>query len=401
MITDASIAEADWFSLASTQKIMRALEAARADSSRFVGGCVRNALMGLAASDIDIATQLTPDQTIKALEAAGLRAIPTGIEHGTITGICDRTPFEITTLRRDVETDGRRAVVAFTEDWTEDAQRRDFRLNALYADQTGQVYDPTGGLPDIAAKRVVFIGEAEQRLREDHLRNLRFFRFTAWYAQTMDETGLKACEALRDGLKQIAAERIWKELLKLLEAPDPLGAVSAMIRAGILEVILPEAGDVTHLARLRGIEDAEQIRFDAMQRLLTLFPRTLDSATAIAARMKTSRAEKTRLLDWAKAPPSVEGEQAVKVWLYGLEPMTGQDVIAWEWANMEAPGRNWAEKYAISQDWQRPEFPLRGADLLAMGHVAGPGLGDVLKSIEQAWIENGFSMEGVNIPPGR
>ena len=195
-----------WLESQATRAVMRALEAAGgAGCARFVGGCVRNSLLGQPVDDIDIATRLRPEQTMAALKAAGLKAVPTGVEHGTVTGVSERRPYEITTLRRDVETDGRRAVVAFTEDWAEDAARRDFRLNALYADAAGTVFDPTGGgLEDAAAGRIVFVGEAETRIREDYLRILRFFRFYAWYGRgEPDAGGLAACAALKGGMAQL------------------------------------------------------------------------------------------------------------------------------------------------------------------------------------------------------
>lgn len=394
MTTD-SIKTADWLHDDATKRVIAALEAARPGGSRFVGGCIRNTLMGRAVSDIDIATQLLPQETMAAVEAAGIRAIPTGIEHGTITAVCNHIPFEITTLRRDVETDGRRAVVAYTQDWVEDAGRRDFRLNALYADPNGHVYDPTGGLPDIAAKRVVFIGDAEQRLREDYLRALRFFRFTAWYANEIDETGLKACEDLRDGLRQIAVERIWKELIKLLDAPDPFPALSAMIRTGIMKVILPESDDGLRMARLRGLEKAEGLRFDAFQRFLSLFSRSPAIASSLARHLKVSRHERDRLTHWAKAAKPPKDTDDLKPWLYSLEGETGLDVLAWCWADGGAPGEDWAARYASAKAWQRPVFPLKGADLIALGHKPGVELGDTLKRLEAAWIANGFSMDGV------
>ncbi len=218
--------EADWLTAPQTLAVVAALEAARPGGVRFVGGCVRNCVMGRAVDDIDIATQLEPAQTITALKTAGLRAIPTGIEHGTVTAIVDHVPFEITSLRRDVETDGRRAVVAFTQDWAEDAQRRDFRMNALYAAPDGEMFDPVGGgYEDAMAGRVIFIGDADQRLREDYLRILRFFRFNAWYGAELDQDGLAACTRQAAGLSQIARERVWKELKKMLAAPEPATAM--------------------------------------------------------------------------------------------------------------------------------------------------------------------------------
>ena len=228
-----AILGAEWLKLPETRAVMEALEAAGgADCARFVGGCVRNSLMGQSVDDIDIATRLQPSATMAALKARGLRAIPTGVDHGTVTAVAGGRPFEITTLRRDVETDGRRAVVAFTEDWAEDAARRDFRLNALYAGAAGCVFDPTGGgLSDAAQGRIIFVGDPEARIREDYLRILRFFRFFAWYGTgAPDAAGLAACERLSAGVERLSAERMSKELLKLLSACDPTPAV--LIRNG-------------------------------------------------------------------------------------------------------------------------------------------------------------------------
>ena len=235
------ILSANWLEATSTKKVMAALEAVRPGGARFVGGCVRNTLMDRPVDDIDIATQLKPEETLAALEAHKIRAIPTGIEHGTVTAGFEGEPFEITSLRRDVETDGRRAVVAFTDDWTEDAQRRDFRMNALYAAPNGELFDPVGGgYDDALAGRVIFIGDADARLREDYLRILRFFRFNAWYGAGVDADGLAACARQKQGLEKIARERIWKELKKLLSAPAPRPAVQAMAESGVLDEILPD-----------------------------------------------------------------------------------------------------------------------------------------------------------------
>ena len=249
-MTRTDLSSAPWLDWPGTRAVMAALEAARPGGARFVGGCVRNALRGLAVDDIDIATQLTPEATLAALQAADIRAIPTGIDHGTVTAIIEGRPFEITSLRRDVETDGRRAVVAFTEDWAEDAQRRDFRLNAIYAGPDGTLHEVVpGSIEDALAGRVIFIGDGDQRLKEDYLRILRFFRFNAWYGAEVDAEGLAACTRQKDGLAKIARERIWKELKRLLEAPDPSDAMLAMEESGVLAAILPEAsaGDLPAL----------------------------------------------------------------------------------------------------------------------------------------------------------
>src|ERR1700761_5621664 len=242
-----------WMTHPATAAVIAALEAAGGEGcARFVGGCVRNALLRQPVSDVDIATTLTPDVVTKALKDAGLKAVPTGVDHGTVTAVAQGKPFEITTLRGAVETDGRRAVVAFTKDWAEDAQRRDFRLNALYADPAGRLYDPTGGgLGDAHAGRIVFVGEAETRIREDALRILRYFRFLAWYGKgEPDGVALAACQALRDLTANLSAERVSKEFLKLLAAVDPREAVSLMARTGVLTVILPEAQGLARFERL-------------------------------------------------------------------------------------------------------------------------------------------------------
>ena len=246
-----------WMTHPATVAVMDALSAAGGeDAARFVGGCVRNTLIGRPVADIDIATPLTPDDVTAALAAAGLRAIPTGVEHGTVTAIAKGRPFEITTLRRDVETDGRRAVVAFTADWGEDAQRRDFRLNALYADREGRLFDPTGaGIADARAGAIVFVGDPTARIAEDALRILRFFRFFAWYGRgEPDAEGLAACAARRGLLAGLSAERVAKELLTLLAADDPRRAMSLMAASGVLSEILPEARGLGRFDCLVAIE---------------------------------------------------------------------------------------------------------------------------------------------------
>ncbi|HEY0053089.1 MAG TPA: CCA tRNA nucleotidyltransferase, partial [Caulobacteraceae bacterium] len=233
-----------WMTDPAAVTVFDALEAEGGEGcARYVGGCVRNAVMGLEAHDADVATTLSPERVIAAAQKAGLKAVPTGVDHGTVTLISGRRPFEVTTLRRDVETDGRRAVVAFTDDWAEDAARRDFRLNALYADREGGLYDPTGGgLEDARAGRIAFVGEAQSRIREDYLRILRFFRFLAWYGRGKpDAAGLAACAELVAGLDSLSAERVTGEMLKLLAADDPRQAARLMEEAGVLGRAVPGA----------------------------------------------------------------------------------------------------------------------------------------------------------------
>ena len=380
---------------------MAALNAALNDGSRFVGGCVRNTLLGEPVSDIDIATQLKPEETLKALKRAGIRAIPTGIEHGTITAIADRRPFEITSLRRDVETDGRRAVVAFTTSWEEDAQRRDFRMNALYADGEGQLYDPTGGgLADIETRSIVFIGDAEQRLREDHLRNLRFFRFSSWYAKQFDADGLVACARLKDGLKQIAAERIWKEFRRLLEAPNPYAGLIAMSEAGILDVLLPQNDGVKRAIALCQMELADNFRCDPPMRLMSLLPRNSKTARTVSEALRFSNADRDRLLGWGKAddpPADLTDQMALKVWLYRSGKQAGEDVLTWHCADTWPDPSEYDEALDIARSWEHPVFPVKGADLIRQGMSPGPEIGERLADLEACWLANGFSMDGVDL----
>ena len=373
---------------------MTALETACPGGNRFVGGCVRNTLLGQPVADIDIATKLLPEDTLSAMKVAGIRAIPTGIEHGTITAVCRGIPYEITTLRRDVETDGRRAVVAFTEDWSEDAMRRDFRINALYADMNGVVFEPVpGGLADIEARRVAFIGEAEERLREDHLRNLRFFRFTAWYADEVDEEGLRACEALREGLQQIAVERIWKELLKLLDAPSPYAAVKAMTDSGVTGVLLPEALSLDRLGGLETLETASGVREEGFRRFQMLCPADKDIAGAIASRLRLSGAERDRLIAFAKAANRFEPEMSeadLKAMIYRVGSEAALDALLWRMTG--EPEADWTTAIDLARNWQPPVFPVKGKDLLQGGMAPGPDVGRRLKEMEEAWIANGFRL---------
>ncbi|MEO0816175.1 MAG: CCA tRNA nucleotidyltransferase [Pseudomonadota bacterium] len=382
-----SLQDADWLTSAPTLTVMSALESARPGGARFVGGCVRNTLMGRPVDDIDIATQLAPQQVVEAIEAAGLRAIPTGIEHGTITAIAYHQPYEITTLRRDVETDGRRAVVAFTEDWAEDAARRDFRLNALYAEPDGTVHDPVdGGLEDAAAGRVIFIGEADERLREDYLRILRFYRFNAWYGAGIDADGQAACARQKQGLAKIAAERIWKELEKLLRAPGPTDALLAMEESGVLVQILPGASAARFRAFLKGVNSP----WDPMRRLLALLPRDEVTAARVAKALRLSNAERDRLMAWAASDvtllPGITSAQA-RAAAYRLEHRTFFDRV---YTAMAEDGREvWKAVHDAVDGWGRPSFPVRGQDLVEQG-MSGPEIGETLRALEDWWIEQDF-----------
>ncbi|MCZ4298559.1 CCA tRNA nucleotidyltransferase [Henriciella marina] len=383
------LAKTDWIDAPTTRAVIDALHAVRADCARFVGGCVRNSIMGRDVDDIDIATQLEPQAVVDALEAAGIRAIPTGIEHGTVTAVIESKPFEITSLRRDVETDGRRAVVAFTDDWAEDAGRRDFRLNALYADADGRLYDPIGGgLEDAEAGRVIFIGDADERLREDYLRILRFYRFNAWYGAGIDAEGQAACERQKEGLRQIAVERIWKELRKLLTAPGPTQAVLAMEESGVLALLVPECETLDGLHDLRVSETLAGVGADPMLRLMALIDRSAPSVMAVSKRLRLSNAEADRLTMWAADNlPKIPGMTGVELrrtlYWHGKQAVVDRALTS---------GENVRDHLYAIRAWKRPEFPVGGEDALAAG-LKGPQIGEALRALEEWWMGQDFQPE--------
>lgn len=398
-----SIAGASWLVQPETRAVMAALEAARPGGARFVGGCVRNTLLGQPADDIDIATQLLPDDVIAAAKAAGLTAVPTGIEHGTVTVIANHRPFEVTTLRRDVTTDGRRATVAFTQDWDEDARRRDFRLNALYADISGAIHDPTGGgVEDARAGRIIFIGDAGTRLREDHLRILRFFRFSAWYGRgPLDPRGLEACRALRDGVTALSAERVWKEFRKLLAAPDPRAALAAMEETGVRALAAPEARNLGRCAALIALENDLLLTHDPMTRIAALLETPAD-AGAFARRMKASNEERDRLVAAVEEGPrivSFMSMREVRRALYLLGAETFKDRVMRAWASDPSPRKasQWRALIALGDSYVRPVLPLSGEDIMAAGVPAGPMVGAVRREVEAWWIDADFTDDRLSV----
>jgi len=365
---------------------------------RFVGGCVRNVVMGLAPSDLDLATQLSPDGTEAALASAGLKSVPTGKAFGTITAVVEGVPYEITSLREDVETDGRRAVVSYTTDWALDARRRDFYLNALYADGRGQVYDPTGhGLDDARNGRVRFIGDAEQRIREDYLRILRFFRFTAGYGRTMDEISLKACVTLKDGLNGLSGERIWQELIKTLRLADPMPAFEALQRTGMMPHLLPgwrrpEEGLPELKAMVDQTDDAERRWLALVDSGLGLAP---DAVDPLRARLKFSTRVHERMVAAGEVADLLAGDEDPVfnrlIYRFGLEAVA--DAICLIAAHQ---GRSAALVLGLLGDIQVPAFPLRGADLIKRGMTPGPEVGQRLKQIETEWVNNDFSQSVID-----
>ena len=393
-----TLAGADWLKDEDLQAVLSALNA-EDGATRIVGGAVRNALFGEPVGDIDLATILVPAEVIKRAKAAGLKTAPTGIDHGTVTVIAHGTPFEVTTLRADVETDGRRAVVAFTKDWLEDARRRDFTINALYCDSDGEIFDPLGGLPDVTARRVRFIGSADERISEDYLRILRFFRFFAWYGHGRpDPSGLKAVARLKDGLAGLSAERVWAEIKRLLAAPDPARALLWMRTTEIFQRVLPESWGVDAIYRLIAAERSGNWPTDPLLRLEALLPPDAGKVKALATRLKLSKAEAKRLSLWAKAPDvdAALAETALAARLYRHGAQAVRDRLVHAFAR-EAQAGNRAEAAALrkqisfADDWHKPDFPLSGKDLLAAGMDAGPAVGKRLKALKDAWVDGGFA----------
>ncbi|MCZ4108606.1 CCA tRNA nucleotidyltransferase [Brevundimonas diminuta] len=381
----------DWLTASATQAVMAALAAAGgADCARFVGGCVRNAVLGAPIDDVDIATVLTPEAVVKALRAAGLKSVLTGMEHGTVTAISERQPFEITTLRRDVSTDGRRATVAFTDDWAEDAARRDFRLNALYADAGGLILDPTGeGYEDALAGRIVFVGEPEQRIREDYLRILRFYRFFAWYGRgAPDAAAVEACTALAEGVEQLSAERVSKELLKLLAAPDPRAAVRLMDQAGVLGRVAPQPESLTLFEAMVGVSA------DPVLRLSALLPDEAEAVRAAALKLRLSNAQRDRLVEAVAEridPAMSEAETRAAIWRAGRQAV--EDRLYRAWASGADAGVV-QRLLALATAWTPPKLPVGGKDLARLGLQPGPETGRLLKAFEDGWIADDFPDHG-------
>jgi len=380
---------------AATRAVFSALEAKGGKGCvRFVGGCVRNLLMGKEVSDLDLSTQLTPDETEAALETAGIRSVPTGKAFGTITAVINGKPYEITSLREDVETDGRRAVVTYTADWEKDALRRDFYLNALYADIDGQVYDPTGqGIADARAGRVRFIGEAEQRIREDYLRILRFFRFTAGYATQIDADSLAACVALKGGIDGLSGERIQQEVLKTLSLPQPLTVFTTMQANGIMPHIVPgwQTGDeaLPELAAVIGLTEAPEIRLIAL----------IDSGVGLSAaalhacqtRLKWSQRLYNRLRDAGRALDGLAENAPFARLMYLHGRQATEDAVYLAAAHQKKEAAAVAYVMRMLEGLEIPIFPVKGADLIARGLTAGPEVGKALKRMETEWLNHDFS----------
>lgn len=389
------LAHADWLRAPALVKVFRALEA-EGGTARVVGGAVRNALIDEPITDIDIATPILPADVSRLAASAGLAVHPTGIEHGTVTVVADGHAFEVTTLRRDVETDGRRAVVAFSTDWREDAGRRDFTFNALYADRDGTVFDFFGGLDDLAAKRVRFIGDAEQRIREDYLRILRFFRFNAQYGNgAHDETGLAACTALKAGITRLSSERIGAEMMKLLKAPRAPDVVSIMAETSVLHAVLGPGLHPERLTRLAAIETANGFAPDPLTRLAALVLDGAQAASHLAQRLRLANAEAAALAGAATLSSAYDPatpERVARAWLYsvGAENFSRAARVAWAAASTNPTDQKRKNRALLPGRWPIPELPVRGADLVALGIPPGPRVGAILKAFENWWISADF-----------
>jgi poly(A) polymerase len=376
-----SLAGEAWLNEPRLQNVLRVLN--NGGVTRVAGGAVRNALLRVPVADVDLATTLLPAQVSKQAKAAGYGVHPTGIEHGTVTVTHGGAAFEVTTLRRDVETDGRHAVVAFTEDWAEDAARRDFTFNAMYCDAQGHIFDFTKGYADIRKRKVRFVGRPSARIQEDYLRILRFFRFQAFYGTGQpDEAGLKACVRFKSGLKTLSAERVRQELFKLLEAPHAAKILKLMAQTGVLRVILPHTDDWRVIGRLP---------VDVLMRLFVLSKEPL----TLKERLRLSNADELRLQAMAEAPdvsPKLMEKERRRL-LYQLGAAAYLDAVRLGWAKSRAmkDDAGWLALLALPENWIIPHFPITGTDILKAGFAAGPNVGHVLTALEDWWVASDFA----------
>lgn len=378
-----------WMREGSAALVMRALTA-EGDAARFVGGCVRDALVGRPIRDIDIATPLSPQRVTDLLKKAGLKAVPTGIEHGTITAVAEGRGVEVTTLRLDVETDGRRAKVAFTDDWQADAARRDLTINALSADADGKVHDYFGGLEDLAAGRVRFVGDPAQRITEDYLRLLRFFRFHADYATGgLDQAAVSAARALAPNLKGLSGERLRQETLRLLTARRGPEAYGEMLSLGIVQHFLPWSTTLDRLRVVAELEHRHGLQPDAIRRLAALT--MTGCGQQVADKLKLSRAESERIvaLDAPRARFDAATAHTVRheIYKWGNDGALDRLLLDWPEAEDGAKGRAALE---LIQSWTRPRFPLKGADIVKLGVPQGQRIGEILANVEAWWIAADF-----------
>lgn len=394
-----SLRDAPWLKSGATARVLALLNA-DGEEARVAGGAVRNALLGLPIGDVDIATTALPDEVVRRARAAHIKAVPTGIEHGTVTLVIEGQPFEVTTLREDIETFGRKATVAFGRDWTRDAMRRDFTINGLSVTPDGIVHDEVGGLADIDARRVRFIGDPAQRIAEDYLRILRFFRIHAAYGEGVaDRAGYEACIAGRDGLDGLSAERIRMEMLKLMIAKGAADALVAMDDAGLL--VRLTAGVVYHgaFANMAAVERTLGLEPDAILRLGALAVAVTEDAKRLSQRWRLSNAETKRLDSmghrWWRAAGMDEETAQRRLYRLGAPRYRDRMMQAWARAGRDFDAPQWRSLTTLPERWTPPVFPLKAADFIARGIAEGPALGHVLALAEDAWLALQFPMDDV------
>jgi poly(A) polymerase len=397
VIREARLGEAAWLKDGPVARLLALLDR-DGEEARVVGGAVRNALLGLPVAEVDVATTALPEEVMRRVAAAGCKAVPTGIEHGTVTIIIEHQPIEVTTLRQDVETFGRKARVVFGRDWRADAERRDFTINALFASANGTLHDYVGGLADIAARKVHFIGDAQRRIEEDYLRILRFFRFHAFFGEgPADAAGLLACIRARGGLAILSRERVRIEMLKLLLAPHAAPTLAVMAEAGLLGEVLGGVPLLASFENVAKIGAACGMAPDAVRRLGALGVLVTEDAERLAQRLRLANAEMDRLLAlemWWRVTP-LAGEQAARALLYRLraQAFTDQVLVAWARSPAGVADAAWRELASLPQRWTAPVFPLKAADFIRRGIAQGPALGAALRAAEMAWIAADFPAE--------
>jgi poly(A) polymerase len=401
-LTKRRLQDAAWLTQGPLPRLLEVLSG-DGEEARVAGGAVRNAVMKLPPGDIDIATTATPEEVIRRVTQAGLKAVPTGIEHGTVTVVAAGIPFEVTTLRVDVETFGRKANVRFGRDWKADAERRDFTMNALTATADGTIHDYVGGLADLEARRVRFIGDPAMRIAEDYLRILRFFRFHAAYGEgEPDAAGVAACIAGRRGLEQLSRERARMELLKLLVAKGVVPALIVMADAGLLGSILGGVPLTAGVARIAEIEAALDLAPDPIRRLAALNVLIVEDAERLWQRLRLANAEHEWLASmadgWWRVSPKA-GEHAARRWLYRLGPehYSNRVLLAWARASAQPDDDDWRRLATLPQRWTAPAFPLRAANFMQRGVEKGPALGAALRAAEEAWIAADFPADSETI----
>ena len=404
---NSKLPNANWLDNQDIQSLLDILSV-NGEEAMVNGGAVRNSLLGEPVADVDISTTLLPAIVIERLEGKNIKVVPTGIEHGTVTAVINKRPYEITTLRADIETNGRHAVVRFGRDWCEDAMRRDFTINALYVDRNGNILDPLDGMDDIVARRVRFIGIAEDRINEDHLRILRFFRFFAWYGRgAPDRESLKACVRMKHLIAELSVERVWSEFCKLLSAPDPARAILWMRQSGVLSVVLPESEKwgIDAFQRLFRTENELEWASDPLLRLMAIIPPQSSIVENLCVRLKTSNSVRSRLEEWATSvlPPVDTDPSELGKTLYQGSRQGLTDRMKLELARLREAGihddnalvdaAKIANLLEFADSWQRPQFTVKGRDLIALGINPGNEIGDKLNALEVKWIESGFSLD--------